>query len=290
VSKILIIGSIGLIGSGLFDWYSSQDALVASSSRRRERGKIFVDLATGEFRDALELSVSEVFFCAAMTNIQACENSPDEAHRINVSQTLALIKGLVERGAFVAWLSSNTVFNGQSPGSDEATEYSPTTCYGRQKMETERAILGSPELAARVAIVRLSKVVSSTRGIGADFLRRMRSGESIEAFSDLYLSPVSLAFICRGLHQIAQARLPGIFHLSGEAELTYADFARLLADHLGVARDLVHPVESASRTDVSVLYRPRHPALRMTRTTELLGLQPESIASTLNELFPQRRQ
>ncbi len=279
-----------MIGSGLFDRYSSQDALVVSSSRKIERGKLFVDLAEGEFRDALEFYASDVFFCAAMTNIQACEKSPNEARRINVSQSLTLIKGLVERGAFVAWLSSNTVFSGRSPGMGENSAYSPTTSYGRQKMETEEAILSNPELAAHVAIVRLSKVLSPAQGIAADFMRRLQTGEQVEAFSDLYLSPVSLAYVCQGLQQIAKARMSGIFHLSGEAEVSYADFALSLADHLGVAQDLVHPVESATKTEVSVLYRPRHPALRMTRTTRLLGLQPEPIASTLNQLFPQSRQ
>ena len=92
------------------------------------------------------------------------------------------------------------------------------------------------------------------------------------------------------MQKIACARLPGVYHLSGELELSYAQFAQLLADRVGVARNRVRPVESASRTDVSVLYRPRHPALRMTRTTQLLGLQPEPIEFTLNELFPFGRQ
>lgn len=260
--------------------------MVGAASRKEGDGGVFVDLAQGEFREALDFSASEVFFCAAMTNIQGCEKNPEEAYRVNVSQTLALMTGLVERGAFVVWLSSNTVFDGQLAGMDEASAYSPTTCYGRQKMETEQAILGSPRLAAQVAIVRLSKVLSPTQGIAAEFMQRLRAGDPIDVFSDLYLSPASLAYVCKGLQKIAHAKVPGVFHLSGQAELSYVQFAQLLADRAGVARDRVRPVESVSRTDVAVLYRPRHPALRMTRTTQLLGLQPESIGSTLKELFP----
>lgn len=288
--RALVIGGSGLIGMALTSALLQHGPVLSTSRNRGEEDRVLVDLTSGEFRDAFRAGATEVYFCAAMTNIQSCENNPVEAHRVNVAYTLALITGLVERGAFVVWLSSNTVFDGQLAGMDEASAYSPTTCYGRQKMETEQAILGSARLAAQVAIVRLSKVLSPTQGIAADFMQRLQAGESIDAFSDLYLSPASLAYVCTGLQQIARARLPGVFHLSGEAELSYAQFAQLLAARAGVARNRVRPVESASRTDVAVLYRPLHPALRMTRTTQLLGLQPESIESTLNGLFPLGRQ
>lgn len=286
MSRTLIVGGSGLIGSGLLSLVANQDSEVGATNRTKGVGELCVDLSKGDFRDALDFSASVVFFCAAMTNIQTCENAPDETRKVNVSQTLALIKELVRRDAFVVWLSSSTVFDGQRSGMTEDSPNSPITNYGRQKAETEQTILGSPQLAARVAIVRLSKVVSPTQGIAAEFMRLLQSGELVEAFSDLYLSPVSLAYVCRGLQKIAQARVPGVFHLSGETELSYSQFARLLADRAGAAGDLVRPVVSVSRTDVHVLYRPRYPALRMTRTTQLLGLQPEPIASTFDELFP----
>lgn len=247
-------------------------------------------MMSGEFGDACRAGASEVYFCAAITSIHECESQAAASYDVNVVKTVELMKRLVETGAFVVWLSSNTVFDGQLPHMDEVSECTPSTNYGRQKSKVEQEVMSSPEMCGHVAIVRLSKVLSPVQGIAADFMRRLQAGEQVEAFSDLYLSPVSLAYVCRGLQQIAQSQMPGIFHLSGEAELSYADFALSLADHLGVARDLVRPVESAARTDVSVLYRPRHPALRMTRTTQLLGLQPEPIASTLNQLFPQSRQ
>ena len=64
-------------------------------------------------------------------------------------------------------------------------------------------------------------------------------GDSVEAFLDSYLSPVSLNYVVNSLRAIESSRIGGIFHLSGSAELSYAEFARRLAEKLGVSADLV---------------------------------------------------
>lgn len=284
MTKYLIVGGDGLIGSQLERDLLIQGEVAASTRRLDCSSKIFVDLSAGQIDAALAVNADVAFICAAMTNIKDCEADPRGSRKINVTETVRLIKSLAGSGCFVVFLSSNTVFDGQSPFPAEDASYSPTTEYGRQKVSVEQVIRNSPDLAGGVAIARLSKIVSSTSGFAAVFLRRLNAGEPCHAFDDLLLCPVSLGYICAGLIAIANVRQPGIFHLSGANEMTYAQFAGDLAKHAGAAPGLV--VSGNSRdSNVSVLFRPQHPALGMVRTRQLLGLAPQEAPNLMNELL-----
>ena len=108
------------------------------------------------------------------------------------------------------------MFNGQIKYVDETSYYTPNTYYGHLKMEVEKAILSNSRLSDKVAIVRISKIISIHHGVFVDFVRNLKALNTVGAFVDLWLSPVSLEFVCSGLRQIAVERTPGIFHLSGE--------------------------------------------------------------------------
>ena len=285
MSKALIIGGTSTIATGLFDLIKNQYSEVGVTNRKAKKGNIFLDLHDGKFSQALRFNAAKIFFCAAMTSIKDCETNQFIAYKTNVSQTLELINLLADSGAFIIWLSSNTVFDGLSCIAHEDSAYSPTTIYGRLKMEVEKKIIESPTLTSKVAIVRLTKVISSKSGIASNFIKLLQSGKSVDAFDDLYFSPISLAYVCDALQKIAIASLPGIYHLSGESEITYLQFAQMLADRLGVSRKFVCSIKLKTKQDTEVNYRPKHPSLNMIKTTQLLGLHPEKIELTLNELL-----
>jgi dTDP-4-dehydrorhamnose reductase len=190
---------------------------------------------------------------------------------------------LIEQGAFVVFLSSNTVFDGTAPWPEERQIYSPTCEYGRQKASAEQMLLALPGAAERMAVVRLSKVLSSQLGMAAEFLRRLRLKEHCDAFVDLKMSPISLRYVANGLLAIASRKLPGVFHLSSAEEPSYAQFAVRMANHVGADAALIQPVTSV-QAGVDIMFRPEHPGLGMSRTRSILGIEPESLNSLFHEL------
>jgi len=283
MTRYLIVGGDGLIGAQLEQVLARQGSVVATTRRAVGPGRIVLDLSSGQADAAYAVKADVAFICAAMTSMLGCETNPLGSHRVNVTETIRLIAQLASNGCFVVFLSSNTVFDGETPFADEDTPYSPTTEYGRQKAVAEQGIRNLPS-TENCAIVRLSKVVTAKTGVAANFIQRLRTGEPCPAFADLLLCPVSLTAVCAGLSAIAAARKPGVFHLSGAEEMSYAELAGFLARRLGAAPGLVLPSQS-SDAKVNVLYRPRHPALGMARTRALLGLVPEPTENMLNELL-----
>jgi dTDP-4-dehydrorhamnose reductase len=197
---------------------------------------------------------------------------------------MAVARMLLEKGAFVVFLSSGAVFDGSARLPGEASSLSATTEYGRQKAEAEERLLDLDNGKGSVAIARMTKVLSSRTDIVRKFMQNLKRGESMEAFSDFYLSPVSLAYVVNSLLVVEGSRTGGIFHLSGGAELSYAEFARRLAEKLGVSADLVRET-TVERSRKPLLYRPRHPALGMSLTAKILGLNPEPIDAMLANLL-----
>jgi dTDP-4-dehydrorhamnose reductase len=283
--RYLIVGGDGLIGSALRESLGGGGDVVATTRRADDSGRIRLDLESGQLDAAFAARCDFAFVCAGITSIQACEARPDESRRVNVTETVRLMEGLAAGGCHTIFISSNAVFDGQSPFPDEDALHSPTTEYGRQKAAVEREVRNSARLARGVSIVRLSKVVSAGSGMAQEFLGRLRAGEPCRAFEDLMLCPASLAYVCAGLLAIASARSPGVFHLSGAEEMSYAGFAGLLAGRLGAPSGLVIP-ESSREAGTKLLYSPRHPGLGMIRTRERTGLAPESLHDLLDVLVP----
>jgi dTDP-4-dehydrorhamnose reductase len=282
----LVVGGDGLIGKQLVRAAQSPDRIVVGTSRRKADDQPFVDLNIGEFEQALAVAPDVAILCAAVTSMQKCRDDPASTYRVNVEETTRLAARLLEAGSFVIFLSSNTVFSGAEPRPIESHRWAPNTEYGRQKVCAEKALSGLPDAGRRLAIVRLSKVVAPDAGIAAGFLERLYKGEECRAFCDLKMAPVSLSYVVTGLLMIGAQRRQGVFHLSGEEELSYFDFARKLAAHVGVRSSLVVPV-SSNDTMVEVLFRPEFPALGMSGTKNALGLEPESLDNALGFLTTQ---
>lgn len=284
VRRWLVVGGDGLIGKRLVQEAQSADRVVLGSSRRNINGQPYVDLNTGDTDAALATAPEVVILCAAVTSIQKCRDEPEMSTRINVDQTVRLAAQFLQQGAFVIFLSSNTVFNGNVERPDEYAPLEPVTEYGAQKAKAEVALQALPGAEKRLAIVRLSKVIAPSEGLAVNFLRHFQAQQSCRAFDDLRMAPVSLRYVVDGLLALAFRCCPGVFHLSGRDELSYAEFARALARRVGVPSTLVETLSSQD-AGVEVLFRPRFPALGMTRTHEVLGLAPESLEQVIDTLF-----
>jgi dTDP-4-dehydrorhamnose reductase len=290
MAKWVVVGGDGLIGSYLADWSRHVAAQVLLTTRRRPpgQGRLLVDLEDGRVDCLTSLGADVVILCAAMTNMHACEANPELSYRVNVSATVELAARLVEQGSFVIFISSNTVFDGTIPWPQETQARSPICEYGRQKAGAEQLLLALPGAAERVAIVRLSKVLWPNAGMVAELLRCMRAREECDVFEDLKMSPISLRYVADGLLAIASRKLSGVFHLSGAEELSYAGFASRLANNVGAAACLIHPVSSV-QARVGIWFRPEHPGLGMIRTSSLLGIQPESLDKLFLEMSEAQR-
>ncbi|GAA5163820.1 SDR family oxidoreductase [Viridibacterium curvum] len=275
----MLIGGDGLIGRALAQTLQKSGVQVATTSRKGSEGSIALDLSQSIRLEGLP-DCDTLYLCAAISRFAACEQDPALAKRVNVDANIALAEHFLSRGAHVVFLSSNAVFNGQHEAPAEDAPMCPISLYGSLKADAEAALTDiARQYGAGLSIVRMTKVFSAQVPLLSGWLTKLRANQVIDAFSDMTLSPISLAYAIEGLKRCGDRKLGGIAHLSGGTECSYAEFATALARSVGRDTNLVSATPSPQSS------APVHNRLAMTHTATRLAMTPPGLDSTLRDLL-----
>jgi dTDP-4-dehydrorhamnose reductase len=263
----LIVGGDSMVARALAGELARRGIEHHASTRRSadvSPERPFVDLANGNWDQALRGSYRWVIICAAIARIEACAQDPETAQRVNADNMVALAHALADRGSSVLYLSTNQVFDGRTPFIAGTAPTSPMTAYGASKAAGERKLR---ELVPTAAILRLSKVLEPDNALFAGWIRQLRNGATISPFADMTLAPVSQDTVTEALLSIClRADTPaGIWQLSAANELTYAEAAAYVAVQLGLTPSRIR---AAATADSGLLSDP--PPLHTTLDTSRL--------------------
>ncbi len=281
LDRVLVVGGDSVIGGALVTRLDRMGLPVVWTTRRHdELSERSLHLDLNDEQSAWNLPeepFASAVFCAAVASVQACEMHPDATRKVNVDQTVALVERLRASGTFVAFLSSDMVFDGLRPliTTDQATN--PVTHYGRQKADVEEALLGHGN---EVAVVRLGKVIGPRMPLLTQWIADLKSGIAIQPSGDMVFAPISLDCVVGLLVHLIMNRRGGIFHATGPMDITYTDAAYWIADSMGVDRRLVSPVSGGHIPRSH--QPPRHRALYTSLNLAEMGLIG---IDSLQELF-----
>lgn len=279
----LVVGADGGIGRVLLDRLGAAGAPAVGTTRRRGEKGLFLDLAADPDEWRLPARVEVAYLCAAATSMARCQADPAGTRLVNVKRTLRLADLLRDRGAHVVFLSSNQVFDGGRPFPTETDPPCPVSEYGRQKAEVERALLSATQ-ATTAAVVRLTKVVAPDWPLLRGWAERLRRGESVEAFHDMVMAPLRVEMAAELLLHLGRHREVGLFHISGDRDVSYATAARLAAEAVGASPNLVRPT-SARDAGIPAESLPAHTALGSTRPIAKRTIIRETARTTIQTVF-----
>jgi dTDP-4-dehydrorhamnose reductase len=258
-----IIGGDSEIGAATYHQLHAKGQPVAASTRRPERTSAerpFLDLS-GSLDDwEPPPNMHAACVCAAIARLAACHADPTGSAHINVTQTLALIERLTALGIYVLFLSTNQVFDGETPHVPAHAPISPVSEYGRQKARTETVLRDHMARGAPVAILRLAKVVAPGMGLFRGWIEALSLEKPIRAFHDMTLAPTPIDIAVAAISNLMSDQVRGIFQLTGPYDVSYVEIGCYLAQRLGVNRALVQSV-SARSIGLPAGTAPRHTTL-----------------------------
>lgn len=281
IPATLVVGADSLIGSALMPELLAAGWPVIGTTRRAERAGSMVrlDLKDDVAHWESPAHVDVVIICAGVTALAECADDPEGSGRVNIDGITALAQNFGARGSFVVHLSTNLVFNGDNPLPGVDAAVSPITEYGRQKAEAEKRVLA---LKNRSAVLRMTKVLGKHNQLLDGWVSSLKNGEPITPFSDINFSPVPLGFVVSVLKRMAKAQQPGVFHISGEKDVSYEYAARMAARVTGADAGLVRPCRSE---EASTKPHPKHTTLDTAGLVSFFGKAPPPVDWTLNTAF-----
>lgn len=272
--RILVIGSDGKIGSELVKYYESQNHTVFKTTRNAEKineKNYLLDLSENSSNwPSGWPKIDVVFFCASITSVQYCENEPEISYKINVLSTQKLLKIFSDLGFFIIYISSNMVFDGLKPFANVDDKPNPRTEYGKQKAEIENYLLN---LIDNSAIVRLGKVVTFDMSLINNWILKLKKGNTISAFTDMFISPISIEFTLNLLSKIAQTKMQGIFQATSNQDISYYQLAKHITNKLELSDMLV---ERASYKNSGIRFSPKNTTLNTSRLKNIGISSPDS--------------
>jgi dTDP-4-dehydrorhamnose reductase len=235
---LLITGATGTLGKALAracEWRGLDYRLTS----RREMA---LDDA-GAIRRTLDAAQPwAVINAAGFVRVDDAEADAAACMAANAEGALELARACAERGLPFVGVSTDLVFDGrQARPYVESDAVSPLNVYGASKARLERDVL---ELGGKPLIVRTAAFFSphDPYNFAVHVVRTLAQDLEFIAANDLVVSPTFVPDLVEHLLDLLIDGETGIRHLSNEGEVSWAEFARLVANATDRDADLVKGV------------------------------------------------
>ena len=237
MKDVLIIGSDGKLGSGLFD--KIKDRALGTSRRRIKNNSqttlLYLDLLShASVQNLINVSNLKVaILVAAISTPDECFIDQKLSKAINVDAPIEILKILKKKSIKPIFISTDMVFDGKKGFYSELDKPNPILIYGKQKLEVEEYIQKN---FTEYIIIRLSKIyseVNKDNSILNTFYSDIISNRVTRYATDQHFTPTLQHDFELAVSSLIDKNLSGIFHLSSGSRINRWNFFELFATRLG---------------------------------------------------------
>ncbi len=223
---------------------------------------------------------------AALTSLEACEDDPRLAMRVNSAAPGKIALWAAERGVRMIHFSTDYVFDGSTSSLlDESMPARPLSAYGRSKLAGERTVLAHPgHLVLRVSWVFGIERPAFVDRIFDDAL----AGKPLSAIADKLSLPTSTVDIADWVEALLDTDAEGILHACNPGPpVTWHGMATFVVNEMrrrGILSST--PEIAATRLEAAAEFRaprPRFTAMDTSRLSAAIGRPLRSWQESLAE-------
>jgi dTDP-4-dehydrorhamnose reductase len=291
---ILVTGASGLLGASLVSLAREQGREVVGLYHRHPVRIEGVKLLAADLTEQpetnrifQELRPPSIVHCAAATDVDWCEEHPEEAQRVNVMVPTAIAAITSRSGARLLYISTDSVFDGERGNYAETDTPAPVNVYAKTKLHGEREVLrlNPTALIARVNLYGWN--AQEKQSLAEWILRQLTLGNLVPGFSDVFFCPVLANDLAGVILALLDANLAGLYHAVGSEPISKYEFARRVALAFGFDPG---QVVAARLADARLkAQRPRDTTLNTGKICAALGRPMPSVDAGLRR-FAQLRE
>jgi dTDP-4-dehydrorhamnose reductase len=248
VKRLLVTGASGLLGLNLCLQVGERYTVTGSANNQSLRGAPFAflqaDLAEpGAFERLLEQARPDgVVHCAALANIDACEQNPGLSRRLNAELPGEAARACAKRGVRLAHISTDAVFDGVTGQYREEDATNPQSVYARDKLAGEQAVLGEYPGAVVARVNFYGWSLLGQRSLGELFYYNLSAERKMMGFTDVFFCPLLVNDLAEILVEMLEKDLHGLYHVFSSEHQSKYNFGVMLARRFGLDEKLISPV------------------------------------------------
>lgn len=218
-----------------------------------------------------------IVHAASAGNVDYCEKNPDEAYKVNVEGTQNVIDAAKKTNSKIIFLSSNAIYDGESPLYDENKTPKPLDVYGRTKVEGENAVLKSN---LNYCILRLITMYGWPQLGGRTnpvtwVIDNLKKGQRINVVNDIFNNHLWVGQAAVVVWKVIKENISGIYNIAGADCISRYDLARKVAKVFDLDSSLISPVSSDFFKNIAK--RPKNTCFNTLKMEKELGIKPLSV-------------
>ena len=241
--RVLITGASGMLGAALVDKWKDKFDIFATgrknfSGNRANFFKLY-DFLGESYDNLMEWAEPDVIVhCAAITNVDYCQNNPDQAITVNAESVNKFLQSRV--ASRLIFISSDAVFSDGIHMASEKNKTEPENVYGTSKSIGEKYICdsGGHHVAIRTTIVG-KNINFAYQSFVEWIINSVKDGKEITLFDDAIFTPITIWSLADELEWIIENDCSGIIHIAGTEAISKYDFGRKICDGLGLDSSLI---------------------------------------------------
>jgi len=280
MARILITGVNGLLGINL-----AQETMAEHDIVGVDRGK----LVNAPFKilkaDLLDYGAVDLMLdtarpdwminCAALANLEACENAPDLARRLNIDLPAQMAKACKARDIHFVHISTDAVFDGKlNSFYKEEDETNPLGVYAQTKLDGERAVLAENPNVIVTRVNFYGWSLTGQRSLAEFFFHNLANNKGMSGFTDVKFCPMLANDTARTLIKMLRKGLSGLYHLVGPQAMSKYQFGVEIARKFRLREGEISP-KSINTSSLSA------------RRSNNLCLSINKLSTDLDEALPE---
>ncbi len=292
--RILVTGVSGLLGLNFVQEMMGTHEIIGVDRGKLRNAPFKIlkqDLLDADaVESVLDLAQPEwLINCAALADLEACEDNPDIAKRLNTDLPRHLARACKARNIPFVHISTDAVFDGEKDGFyTEEDKPNPQSVYSKTKFEGEWAVLTEDPkaLVARVNFYGWS--LGGRRSLAEFFHHNLTNNKSMSGFTDIIFCPMLVNDTARTLVKMLQRGLSGLYHLVGPQAMSKYQFGVEIARKFSLHENEISPKSILSS---SLTARRSHNLWLSTHKLSTdLGEDLPQFSTGLNEFYTQYQQ
>lgn len=291
--QILITGGTGLLGKALIETcdrniceimatflgdYWIEDSYNVRYRELDVRDKAGYEALFSVFRPAA------VIHTAGVGSPDFAERNKHQTREINVEGTKNIISLCERYGSQFIYISSNGIYSGENPPYGENDIAKPINFYGQIKLEGEEITKKSK---IKFAIVRPILMYGwnhlfERHNIVTIALKKLKNGESVSAYEDVFCNPVSAEFCAMAIWKIIFGGYFDTFNIGGKDRVSIYQLIKTTAEVFGFNFKLVIPIRQGLFGEL--VKRPKDTTYNTAKMEGILRLNPLPIKQGLEAM------